>query len=45
MNVSFDIIAGKFNSTKDNNFPVKELIGKNEFENKYAQSCTDLLDK
>lgn len=43
--VSFNIIAGKFNSSKGGNFPVKELISKDEFENEYAQDCTDLLDE
>lgn len=45
MDVSFDIVAGKFNSSKGKNFPVKELISKDEFDNKYAQDCADLLDE
>lgn len=44
MEVMFYIIAGKFNPSNDD-FPVKTLITKDEFADKYAQDCTDLLDQ
>lgn len=40
----FYIIAGKFNPSNDD-FPVKTLITKDEFADKYAQDCTNLLDE
>ena len=45
MEVMFYIIAGKFNPSNDDDFPVKKLIGKDTFADKYAKNCTDLLDK
>lgn len=44
MEVMFYIIAGKFNPS-NNDFPVKTLITKDKFANKYAQDCTNLLDQ
>lgn len=44
MEVMFYIIAGKFNPPNDD-FPVKTLITKDEFADKYAQDCTNLLDQ
>lgn len=44
MEVMFYIIAGKFNPSNDN-FPVKTLITKDKFADKYAQDCTNLLDQ
>lgn len=40
----FYIIAGKFNPSNDD-FPVKTLITRDEFADKYAQDCTNLLDE
>lgn len=44
MEVMFYIIAGKFNPSNDD-FPVKTLITKDKFADKYAQDCTNLLDE
>ena len=44
MEVMFYIIAGKFNPSNDD-FPVKTLITKDKFADKYAQDCTNLLDQ
>lgn len=44
MEVMFYIIAGKFNPSNDD-FPVKTLITKDKFADKYAQNCTNLLDQ
>lgn len=44
MEVMFYIIAGKFNPSNDD-FPVKTLITKDTFADKYAQDCTNLLDQ
>ena len=40
----FYIIAGKFNPPNDD-FPVKTLITKDKFADKYARDCTNLLDQ
>lgn len=44
MEAMFYIIAGKFNPSNDD-FPVKTLITKDKFADKYAQDCTNLLDQ
>lgn len=44
MEVMFYIIAGKFNPSNDD-FPVKTLITKDKFADKYAQDCANLLDQ
>lgn len=44
MEVMFYIIAGKFNPSNDD-FPVKTLITRDKFADKYAQDCTNLLDE
>lgn len=44
MEVMFYIIAGKFNPPNDD-FPVKTLITRDKFADKYAQDCTNLLDQ
>lgn len=44
MEVMFYIIAGKFNPSNDD-FPVKTLITKDKFADKYTQDCTNLLDQ
>lgn len=42
MNVSFDIVVGKFKPSKRKDFPTKELIDADEFATEYRLGCVNL---